>query len=496
MIRIIAILVMAVMVSGCASLHRPGSGDGDLEQSFKAASRILSGQETVSDAQFEQALHQYRHDDDFHCRQPVYWRLFHSAGLPGKSAEACHEAIPLGVEIPSAGRQKMSFDPERIHAVHLLYAGKSPALASRFGHVALRLVICPTATSTAAECDANLFEHIVLGFSAHVDELSIDTLEAINGGYRAYLFAHPFMDIYRNYAIHEFRELYSVPFQLNQEQRQTLVRELAEIHWRHSGEYRFFSRNCATLLQDALQLAMPSYDDAIGEKRFLRPDRWFNALMQSDLLDHQQLDSLILAEQGGYYFSSTKPFYEQAFMLVRDQLSLPLASIDDYLKINPRLVRSWLEQDSLMAQIEQDANLKEASLMLEEYRAFASERWMMIEGAKFLQNIGLTDLTSLDMLQLGEQETDILERCFMHDIKRAVLPRDTWPGIPGAADMPARPSHQAFCSDMTNRKALADAVQRMAARDPVQWDRLQLLSQTWLASLENIVFLNQISLRQ
>lgn len=219
---------------------------------FARVNAIVTGEGRQRQS-YATALANYLTLPDFVCQQPVYGRYFQGRYGASPVAKPCPEEVPFSVLTQDEGAQIVWLDPRRVKSIHLLFAGKSRSMASRFGHVALRLVVCPEGKATEADCDSNLFEHVVLGFRAHIDELSLDTLKALSGDYKTYLFANRFMDVYQEYAIDEFREIYSLPLRMDDAQRETMVRELAEIHWSYAGSYNFFTRNCATILQKALR---------------------------------------------------------------------------------------------------------------------------------------------------------------------------------------------------------------------------------------------------
>jgi len=117
------------------------------------------------------------------------------------------------------------------------------------------------------------------------------------------------MDVYEEYSIGEFREIYSVPLRLDDARRELMVRELADIHWRYSGEYNFLTSNCTTMLQNALRTTWPEYalnDSLTGN--YLRPDSLFEEIKPSVLFAGEKLASLDAAEREGHYFSSSRQF--------------------------------------------------------------------------------------------------------------------------------------------------------------------------------------------
>ena len=305
---------------------------------FKIINYSATGDDDNLQTSFAATLTGYLLRPEFSCQQPLYAAYFKRRYTGNNVAAApCATKVPFSILTQYDGSQIVWLDPGRVKSIHLVFAGKSPSMASRFGHLALRLVICPEGNTTAEACDANLFEHVVLGFRAHIDELSLDTIKALTGEYKAYLYANKFMDVYREYAIDEFRELYSIPLQLDDMQREMMVRELAEIHWGFAGSYSFLTRNCATMMQNGLRASWPEFamNDSM-EDDYLRPDSFFEAIKAGPLADGSKLISLEQAEREGHYFSSTKPIYESALDLVRAAMQKPgFTDIESYLEIQP-----------------------------------------------------------------------------------------------------------------------------------------------------------------
>ena len=91
------------------------------------------------------------------------------------------------------------------------------------------------------------------------------------------------------------------------------------------------------MMQEALRVVWPaSANDSSMTSKFIRPDRLFNAIKTSELSDGSVLNDLNLAERQGFYFSSTRPFYEKAITYVLAAMQTPnFTHLDDYLILNP-----------------------------------------------------------------------------------------------------------------------------------------------------------------
>lgn len=488
------IIGLGLLLIGCAATtpvpeQAPGA-------SFAAVSGTLDEGARDLDQTYQAALNGYRTQADFACRQPLYAAYFKQRFAPGPAYTPCREAIPFAVQTQYDGVQVQWLDPSRVQAVHLLFASKSPAMASQFGHVALRLVICPEGDRSPQACDANLSEHLVLGFQAHIDDFSLDTLKALQGDYSAYLFASRFLDTYEQYAIGEFRAIHSLPLNMDSGQREALIRGLSDIHWRYAGTYNFFTRNCATLLQDALRAAWPDYAHAQGlTQTYLRPDRLFEAVKASPLADGQKLASLPLAEREGYYFSSTLPFYESALSQVRRAMVRPgFDDLDGYLKQAPAARRQTRAEDpGYSAALTENRPLHQAQLMLEEYAVLRSERQMMIEGARYFAEQDFLTRQPAIQARLDVAQAQVFQACLLDPLRQRLSPVRRHAGVPDVSDRFADLAGPApLCLSVQGRELLRTTIASIQDAESPQWRRLNDVARYWADSIENTRQLKQL----
>jgi hypothetical protein len=465
------------------------------DSAFEHLNNVVIGENRQPRQSYATALADYLTQSDFVCQQPLYAGYFQRRYPTHRAANPCADIVPFAVLTQYDGAKIVWLDPKRVKSIHLLFAGKSQSLASRFGHVALRLVICPEGKATEPECDANLFEHVVLGFQAHIDEFSLNTLKALKGKYKAYLFANPFMDVYQQYAINEFREVYSLPLRLDDAQRELMVRELADIHWRYAGEYSFFTRNCATMMQNALRVAWPEFgvnDQVAGD--YLRPDSLFEAIKSSSLAEGDKLASLDVAEREGYFFSSTRPFYEQAFSDVRNAMQHPdFTGFESYLQINPIERRQARSADQkYAARLATDQHLREAQIMLEEYAILHSERLLMIEGAKYFEQQNFLGRADSILAQLDAGQAKVFDDCLLTPIRQHVSPIQRVNGIPNQSSAPEISNPLSECQSPQGKTLLRDSITKINDEKSEQWLRLKAISQYWAESIANVSLLKSM----
>ena len=466
------------------------------DPAFYQVQKIVTGNQVSSAPTYPRIMTAYLLQPAFACQQPLYARYFYERYQGRPFGTECNDKVPFIVIDRYKGGETVWLSPKRVRAIHLLFAGEGQSLSSRFGHVALRLLVCPEGKSDQESCDSNLFEHLVLGYMAHIDEFELDTFKALSGRYNAYLFAFPFIDVYRDYAINEFREVYSLPLVLEQEQREQMVRELSEIHWRFAGDYRFFSQNCASLLQQTLRTLIPATakDEQLGED-FVRPDHLFAAARQSKLAEGDKLSSLAAAEQQGYYFSSTMPFYRAAAALVRASMNRPeFSDLSSYFELSPARRQAMIYQDAgYVEQLKADRHLLEAQLLLEELAFVRGERRLMAEGSRYFQH--LDDQAKVDQIhsQLSAEQSRIFDDCLLRPVKQITNPVKRTSGIPVPAEIPALQAASA-CESLQARKQLAHilSVVNIDDHDKAQWQRVMGASQLLQATMNNIDALNQL----
>jgi len=462
---------------------------------FEQLHKVVNGENLPLQHSYAATLADYLTQADFGCQHPVYAGYFQRRYAAANAAAPCTAEVPFTVANRYDGAQTVWLDPKRVKAIHLLFASKSSSMASRFGHIALRLVVCPTGKSTTAECDANLFEHLVLGFRAHIDELSLDTLKALNGEYKAYLFANRFMDVYEEYAIGEFREVYSLPLRLDDTQRDLMLRELAEIHWSYTGNYSFFTRNCATMMQDALRISWPQFATSDRTKeRYLRPDSLFEAVKTSALAESEKLASLDAAEREGYFFSNTRQFYERALAEVRAAMKTPsFSDIDSYLQVNPLKRRQQRSDDiAFSARLATDKHLREAQIMLEEYAVLRSERMMMIAGAQYFEEQDFMSRGDAIRAQLDAEHARVFDDCLLTPIRQQYAPIKRLSGIPHKTDIHTNAAQGSTCQSRQSKQQLQEAITAIKDAKSGQWQRLNDISRYWAESIASVNLLKQL----
>lgn len=372
------------------------------------------------------------------CRYPLF--AHYMASSDALTIETpCSPILPFMVQDEEKGWQLEELDIQRVDEVHVLFAGKGQEAASRYGHVMLRLVVCPETIpqgmSRQRACQLNLDQHRVLGFQAYVDDIQIGYWKGLFGGYRARLWAMRFLEVYERYASGDFREIYSLPLQLDAAEKENLLRGMTQFHWSHDSSYRFFTNNCATLLQMLLQKTWSAYQaDRQLRRQKIRPDSWFEKLMASDLAHSELVTDQQQAKKEGYYFPDNRRAFERASTLVRATIESPsFEGIEDYAAQSAMARREALnlkQQDGeLVDSGVYPEELKHARLLVEEYALMQAEK-NLLRSVQPLFDVNKNDWRIKGWQKYSQKEQMLLERCLLNRIKQRISPPESLLGIP------------------------------------------------------------------
>lgn len=407
----------------------------------------------------------YRQDPDFSCRHPVYAAYFSRRGeMPAPGKKSCADTLPVRMLGREKGWYVQALDPDRVSEIQLIFIGQHGGGASRFGHVALRLIVCPDAGSTARQCALNVDEHVFLGFQAHVDDSQISLWRGILGGYTARLNAQPFIEAYEHYSSGEFRELRALPLKLTAAERKHMLAGLVQTHWSHASEYRFFTRNCATLLQDSLAALWPAFTSGEeGVRQSLRPDRFFDNMRKSALIGHDPLADLVQAERSGHYFPSNEAAFRQAALHVRKSLPSPFfSSLDDYLDA-PAVLR----REALL-KVPGDARTRSARILMEEWALLQTEKHLLA-AATSLWELNRGELRYKGRSTLSPEQMSLFRTCILGKLQSLITPPAAHDGIP--VQTVAQPGIEDSCS-AHEKQQLANALQQEVGQQASAWQPL------------------------
>jgi len=134
------------------------------DAAFEKLHKVVSGNNPPLDESYSAALAAYLTQSDFACQQPMYATYFQHRYAADEVVSTCSAQVPFSVLTQYEGAKTVWIYPKRVKSIHLLFASKSASMASRFGHVALRLVVCPDGKTASEDCDTNLC-HAVSGMT-------------------------------------------------------------------------------------------------------------------------------------------------------------------------------------------------------------------------------------------------------------------------------------------------------------------------------------------
>lgn len=402
------------------------------------------------DAAYAAQAAAYFTEPGYACRRPLTARVLETLWqLPARD-DACAPTVPFLVGGDEGRPEVRAIAPARVAAVHLLFAGETGNSFSRFGHVGLRLLVCaPGREAVDARCDEDLDDHLALGFRAAVDELDLSMWKGLTGGYALRLFADPFMAIYDDYTVREFRALSSLPLTLAPAERELLVRALAEVHWAYGTDYRFFSHNCASELSWLLRVvgrvagAEPPW--LAGDN--VRPDRLFRRALASPAFARARLDDLAQAERDGFFFPNSAPYFQLALDTVARRADaagarLPVRDFQSFRALDaetrrrdyyaPALAPAALPAAPAEDQAER-ARAAHAAVVLEAWMERRSRRQLLAVLAQHYLELSTALLARTDFFTPAERAR--LSRCLEGLAQPLVLGRlDGVPAAPGVPD--------------------------------------------------------------
>ena len=483
-----------------------GSVDGSLKQiiynsslsalnsdeEFVRLFSVAGNSDIAPQEYYSTALANYLLQADYACAHPIYDSYFKQRYKNDRSERGCDSALPF-VVLSDMKAEIRWIDPKKVSSIHLVFSSDGESIVSSFGHVSIRLVICPTGVETSNQnaCDRNLSEHLVLGFQAHVNDFSISLFKGLFGSYDARLFAYSFMDYYQANAISESRDIYSLPLLISATDREHFVRSLSQIHWSYTKDYTFFANNCTSMLQNALgELWETMAQNSIMKTSYIRPDHFFEKMKQSGLINPLLLTDLNKAEAEGYYFPNTRPVYEKAFSVVRKSISLPMVdSLNEYLQLNPHQRFQYLKQDrSYFETLANKQYILEAQMLIEEYSNIVYEKELLAQLAIYFDDNDILSRADEFKESLSNDKYSLLNRCILAPLITITGKLPIMDGIP-ATDVS---NNLQFNCPISNRKHDFETLLQILSRvDPDGWKPIDSLVSDYRQSMENILELEK-----
>jgi hypothetical protein len=286
-------------------------------------------------------------DPSYACRRPLLARYLsaHFAWTPA-TQQPCAEGLAYLNAGRDFARQPLgSIDPQRVYQIDYLLAEANDALASRWGHSMLRLVICAPGRPRGPDCRLDLQEHLVLSFRAFVGDVQLSSWDGLTGVYPSRLFVLPLDQVIDEYTKVELRSLASVPLTLNRPQLEQLVTRAAEQHWSYDGDYWFISNNCA--VETLKLLRSGSQHPHLQALDSIMPNGLLDTLVARGLADRSVLNDAAEAQRLGYRFDSFRDRYQAMFSVLKAQLPIEQTHVEDWLNLSAEQRQPWFARADL-----------------------------------------------------------------------------------------------------------------------------------------------------
>ena len=288
-------------------------------------------------------------DPSYACRRPSVARYLSAHfGWSPAGQKTCADGLAYLNAGRDFARQPLgSIDPQRVYQVDYLLAEANDALASRWGHSMLRLVICAPGRPLGPDCRLDLQEHLVLSYRAFVGDVQLSSWDGLTGAYPSRLFVLPLAQVIEEYTKVELRSLASVPLKLERPQLEQLVIRAAEQHWSYDGDYWFLSNNCA--VETLKLLRSGSQHPRLQALDSIMPNGLLDTLVARELADRSVLADDAEALRLGYRFDSFRDRYQAMFSVLQAQLPLTQAHVEDWLNLPAAERQPWFAQANLRA---------------------------------------------------------------------------------------------------------------------------------------------------
>ncbi len=286
-------------------------------------------------------------DPEYGCRRPeLYEYLKNHFGWAPANAAKCPTALPFLNAGNDFGRTPLgSIDPERVYEVDYLLAEANQNWVSRWGHSMLRLVICAPGRPRGPDCRLDLDRSLVLSYRAFVNDVQLSTWSGLTGGYPSRLFVLPLGQVIDEYTKTELRSLASVPLKLTRNEIDSLVRHAAEMHWSYDGNYYFVSNNCA--VETLKLLRAGTHNRKFDDLDSIVPNGLLQVMEARGIADTSVLNDPREALRLGYRFDSYRDRYQAMFDILKQQLPIPQAKVEDWMALEPKDRQPWFAKADL-----------------------------------------------------------------------------------------------------------------------------------------------------
>lgn len=236
-------------------------------------------------------------------------------------------------------------DLSRVYEIHFLPALTGRNIFSRWGHAMFRIVLCAPNTPMGPQCRLDISHHLVLSYSALIEDAKINAWSGLTGGYPSQAFIVPLEEMIEQYTRGEFRNVWSLPIQMTEEQKRNFVLTALEHYWGYRGDYYFLSNNCNT---ESVDLLKGIYCTPQMEKFSpWTPLSMISKLDALGLIDKDLMNDEAKGRTAGLFFPSVRPQLERDFLGLRSYLReaghervMPWKKLEKYLDTSTSAQRS------------------------------------------------------------------------------------------------------------------------------------------------------------
>jgi hypothetical protein len=249
-------------------------------------------------------------DPEYRCRRPALYGYFSRhfgfvpplGGLP--ECEVNTELPVNALDVFSDQEKALKINLSRVYEIHFMPALQGRSMASRWGHSMFRIVICGPNTPMGPECRMDISHHLVLSYSAFIEDSKINNWTGLTGGYPSQAFIFPLSEVVDRYTRGEFRDVWSLPIQMTEEQKRLFVFTALEHYWGYRGDYYFLSNNCNT---ESVDLLKGVFCSATMEKFSpWTPMKMVAKLNALGLIDQNLMEDEASGLRAGLFFPSAK----------------------------------------------------------------------------------------------------------------------------------------------------------------------------------------------
>jgi hypothetical protein len=261
-------------------------------------------------------------DPEFACRRPTVNEYLneHFGWAPAfESPCKMNTEVQLTNGVTNVNQVRIAdLDPSRVYGVHYLFASKSSAIMSRWGHAMYRIIVCnKLRTVVGPECLQDISDHVVVSFVANFGGLTINYWKGLTGGYPSQLDLQTFFpNIVNGYTLDEYRDLISLPLRLDEKEKRRFIYRVLEMHSEYAGRYYFFTNNCATEALSFLKGVVRT--DRLYYHTNYTPVGLYEDLIKLGVVDASVVQDKAKAVDNGYYFKSKKDDLVRNFEKIRD----------------------------------------------------------------------------------------------------------------------------------------------------------------------------------